>query len=409
MTVEPPLRIALYAGIFVHRDAVSNSLRHKLDALHRLVELGAPLEITVFTQACDDVVSEVHVVDSVAELIAYEEFWSADVHIFEEGMYYDLFNSVFVLPPDRPILAIDHNTTPPELVDVAESKASCERSLIQRHNLALARHVACVSELNMELVRSVGIPEDRLSVLHLPPAIAPSAPPTSLTERSGPVRVLYLGRFVRAKGIVDMLELVDRLLARGGGGIEVTLAGDPRFSDPEVVRAIEEKVQAAPPGSLELVLAPSDDVLAQLFDSTDVLVIPSFHEGYCVPVVEAFSFRRFVIAYDAGNLPNIVGGLGLLVPTGDVDALEEAVLRFADALARAREGGSLLLPTMHGDMSEERWFEAVQAHLEGYSATNFERQFLALLRVLVGQSPHGLSPEVDKAISARESELDGVS
>src|ERR1039457_1768313 len=101
-------------------------------ALPRLAELGAPLEITVFTQACDDVVSEVHVVDSVAELIAYEEFWSADVHIFEEGMYYDLFNSVFVLPPDRPILAIDHNTTPPELVDVAESKASCERSLIQR-------------------------------------------------------------------------------------------------------------------------------------------------------------------------------------------------------------------------------------------------------------------------------------
>src|ERR1039458_1855028 len=94
MTVAPPLRIALYAGIFVHRDAVSNSLRHKLDALRRLVELGAPLEITVFTQASDDVVSEVHVVDSVAELIAYQEFWSADVHIFQEAMYYDLLHSV---------------------------------------------------------------------------------------------------------------------------------------------------------------------------------------------------------------------------------------------------------------------------------------------------------------------------
>jgi len=406
MTAEPPLRIALSAGFGVHRDAVSNSLRHKLDALRRLVELGAPLEITVFTQASDDVVSEVHVVDSVAELIAYEEFWSADVHIFEEGMYYDLFNSVFVLPPDRPILAIDHNTTPPELVDIPESRASCERSLIQRHNLALARHVACVSELNVELVRSVGIPEDRLSVLHLPPAIAPSAPPASVAERSGPVRVLYLGRFVRAKGIVDMLDLVDRLVARGG--IEVTLAGDPRFSDPQMVRAIEEKVQTAPPGSLELVLAPSDDAMAQLFERSDVLVIPSFHEGYCVPVVEAFSFRRFVIAYDAGNLPNVVGGLGLLVPTGDVDALEEAVLRFADGLAGARRGGSLRLLTMLGEMSEERWFEAVQAHLEGYSAANFERQLLALLRDLVAQSPHGPSPGLDKAISVRESELAGV-
>jgi len=229
-----------------------------------------------------------------------------------------------------------------------------------------------------------------------------------MAERSGPVRVLYLGRFVRAKGIVDMLELVDRLLARGGGGIEVTLAGDPRFSDPEMLRAIEHRVESAPSGSLELVLAPSDGALAQLFDRTDVLVIPSFHEGYCVPVVEAFSFRRFVIAYDAGNLPNIVGGLGLLVPTGDVDALEEAVLRFADGLAGARRGGSLRLPTLLGEMGEERWFEAVQAHLAGYSAANFERQFLALLGDLVAQSPHGPSPGVNKAISVRASELAGV-
>jgi glycosyltransferase involved in cell wall biosynthesis len=408
MTGESPLRVALYAGIFVFRDAVSNSLGAKLDVLRRLVELGAPLEVTVFTMSSEHVGPEIRVVDSVAELFAHEEFWAADVHIFEEGMYYDLFNSVFVIPKDRPILAIEHNTTPPELIDIPESKASCERSLIQRNNMVLARHVACVSEFSVELARSVGVPDERLSVLHLPPQIAPSAPPKSVTERGGPVRLLYLGRFVRAKGIVDMLELVDRLLARGGGEITVTLAGDPRFSDAEMVRSIEHRVATAPAGAVELVLAPTDDVMAQLFDRSDVLVIPSLHEGYCVPVVEAFSFRRFVIAYDAGNLPNIAGGLARLVPTGDVDALERAVLDFAGALAGARAGGQLRVPTMRGEMDEETWFEAVQAHLEGYSAANFERRFLTVLRDLAEQSPAGVSPGVETAISNRGAQLAGV-
>ena len=405
MSDGPRFRIALYAGVYVWRDAVSNSLSTKVDALRRVVELGAPIEITVFTQASDRADPSVRVVPSVAQLLAQEEFSSADLHIFEEGMYYDLFNSVFLIPPDRPILAIEHNTTPPNLVDVPAARAGCERSLSQRHNLSQARHVACVSELNVELARSVGVPEDRLSVLHLPPAVVPSSVPAPMATRSGPARILYVGRFVRAKGIVDMLELVDRLADRGPSAVSVTLVGDPRFSDPELVRAVQAKVAQAPPGSLDVVLAPDDRVMATLYDRSDVLVIPSYHEGYCVPVVEAYGFGRFVVAYDAGNVPNVAGGLGRLVPTGDLGALEAAVAGFVDAVALARTGGGLELPTTRGPMAEDQWRQAVRSHLEDYSAANFERRFLTLVRQLAAESSRGVPPAMDEAISARVGQL----
>lgn len=405
MSQGPRFRIALYAGVYVWRDAVSNSLSTKLDVLRRLVQLGAPIEITVFTHASDRADPSVRLVPSVSQLLAQEAFSAADLHIFEEGMYYDLFNSVFLIPPDQPILAIEHNTTPPNLVDVASAREGCERSLSQRYNLSQARHVACVSELNVELARSVGVPLDRLSVLHLPPAIVPVSVPAPIATRRGPTRILYVGRFVRAKGIVDMLDLVDRLADRGGSEVSVTLAGDPRFSDPELLAAVQAKAAQAPPGSLDVVLAPDDRVMATLYDRSDALVIPSYHEGYCVPVVEAYGFGRFVIAYDAGNVPNVVGGLGRLVPTGDIGALELAVAGLADAVALARTGAELELSTMRGPMSEDRWRQAVRSHLEDYSAANFERRFLALVRQLAAECLGGVPPAMDEAISARVGQL----
>jgi glycosyltransferase involved in cell wall biosynthesis len=377
MIAERRIHIALYSGIVVPRDAVSQSLVHKLELLRRLIGLGAPIDVTVFTQSIDGAEPEFCLVPSVTELLARDEFWAADVHVFEEGMYYDLFNSVFVIPPDRPIMAIEHNSTPVELVEVPWAREAVERSHAQRHNLTLARHVACDSEFNVEMAHQ------------------------------GPVRLLYLGRFVSAKGIADMLELADRLIARGDGRFSVTLAGDPRFSDPELMAAMEAKAAAAP-DRLEVVLAPEDAAMAELFERTDALVVPSYHEGYCVPVVEAYGFGRFVIAYDAGNLPNIVAGLGLVVPTGDVDALEAAVLRLADALDGSRSGGALVLPTMRGKLSGDDWSSAVRSHLLGYSAANFERRFLALLGDLIAASPAGLSRALEDVMAARVAELSGI-
>ena len=84
------------------------------------------------------------------------------------------------------------------------------------------------------------------------------------------------------------------------------------------------------------------------------------------------------------------------------------MLRFADALEASRSGATLRLPTTHAEMTHDEWAEAVRSHLRGYSAANFERQFLGLMRDLIAASPAGLGTKVDRALSARIAELAGV-
>ncbi|MGH8995375.1 MAG: glycosyltransferase [Acidimicrobiales bacterium] len=401
------LKVAMYSGIVVRRDAVSWSLLHKLAALRRLIALGAPIDVTVFAQSIEDQEPEFVCCPSVAKLLARPEFWEADLHIYEEGMYYELFDSVYLVELDRPILAIEHNSTPAALVDVPPARLAVERSHAQRRNLVRATRVACVSELNVEMARSAGVPEEAISVLHLPPAIVPIGPVPPLAEGRGPIRLLYLGRFVRAKGIADMVELTTRLVTDHPGRFHVTLAGDPRFSDAALLEAATGLAESNP-DQVELVLAPDDAAMAGLFGRSDALVIPSYHEGYCVPVVEALGFGRFVVAYAAGNLPNIVGGLGLLVPTGDVGALGDAVLELANAIDSLRSGGEATVPTAQGPMTAEGWSAAVRRHLGDYSAANFERRFLSLFEDLALGSPAGRGPELDRAITKRRHQLAGV-
>jgi glycosyltransferase involved in cell wall biosynthesis len=118
-----------------------------------------------------------------------------------------------------------------------------------------------------------------------------------------------------------------------------------------------------------------------LYLSADALVLPSYHEGYCVPAVEALWAGCFPITFDSSNLPHVTGGLGTLVPTGSVDAFRAAVFDFVDRIDSARrQGHQVLLPTSaRGDMAESDWRQRVRSHLRDYSPAAYESGFVDLL------------------------------
>jgi len=399
--------VTLYSGIVVRHDAVSESLRLKLDILRGLIRRGAPIDLVVCTHATDDPDPEFRLTPSVARLVGQQSFWESDLHIFEFGMYYDLVDALFVVPPEAVSLVIDHNTTPPDLVDQPEVKAGCQMALVQRHDLRLATHVACVSEFSLEIARSVGVDEARLSVLHLPPAHAGRLLPRRFGEGgvARPVELLFVGRFVRAKGVRDLLALAERLWADGTGRCRLRLVGSPRFSDGDIFAEVQAAV-AGSGGLVELSSGLDRAEMVAAYQRADLLVIPSFHEGYCVPVIEAYTAGCHVVGYDAANLPNVIGGLGAVVPTGDVAALGDAVARFAErAEASGQAGAPIVVPTERGDMDEQAWLEAVRVHLADYSVAAYERKFLGLLRQLAEQTATGLVPALDDAIGTRQAEL----
>ncbi|MDP2593810.1 MAG: glycosyltransferase family 1 protein [bacterium] len=67
--------------------------------------------------------------------------------------------------------------------------------------------------------------------------------------------------------------------------------------------------------------------LRLLYTKTRALVFPSAFEGFGIPLVEAFQFGVPVIAADNTSITEIVDGAGILVPTGDAQALAQAIER----------------------------------------------------------------------------------
>jgi len=57
----------------------------------------------------------------------------------------------------------------------------------------------------------------------------------------------------------------------------------------------------------------SDKELKSYFQISDVFLCMSEHEGFCIPLVESMHFDIPIIAYNAGAIPDTLGGAGILL------------------------------------------------------------------------------------------------
>ncbi len=293
--------------------------------------LAARHDVRLFAYRCD--------FDDVAHRevqhlrdVAFDPFFQAsDVVVFHFGVYYPLFDLLPVAPTNAGRVVVFHNVTPKEFV-AASHHDTIDRSHRQMANIAFADHVLCVSRTNLETLRSAGI-DVPATVVPLSVEVASALPPVKASASDGVVRIAYVGRFVRSKGPGDLLAAVEAVAADDADvRLRLDLIGNGDFSDPAMIEALRATIVdlAARYGArLRIALhadAPEDRKKSILRDA-DLFVLPSYHEGFCVPILEALAYGCRVVTYDNSNLPNICGGLATLVPTGDVPALSRAIAR----------------------------------------------------------------------------------
>ncbi|WP_181708666.1 glycosyltransferase [Chthonobacter rhizosphaerae] len=131
----------------------------------------------------------------------------------------------------------------------------------------------------------------------------------------------YVGRLERDKGILQLLEMADRLRQRSE--IRLVIAGAGALAT-EVRQFAQERTWVDYVGYIQ----PS--LIAGVYQELDILAVPSlWPENFSGSLVQALGNGVPALGFDIGGTPEIIhnGRTGYVVPVGDFPAMEDAAVK----------------------------------------------------------------------------------
>jgi glycosyltransferase involved in cell wall biosynthesis len=303
-----------------------DAIGHEVLGIQRVLR-SAGYESEIFVETAD------HRLESLTrdyrELIDFSRPDNLLIHHFSLG---SRASRIAYALPERMAL-VYHNITPPEyFVGVHRTLArQCFRGRRElrlyagRCDLALGD-----SEFNRQDLEALGF--TRTAVLPVVPDFShlDRAPDDFVARQFDDAwtNILFVGRVIANKKIEDLIRFFhayqtlfnprSRLLIVGShGGFERYLA------------ALQQLVAALDASHVHFVGQVSDEELVAYYEIADLFLCASEHEGFCVPLVEAFYKQVPVLAYAATAVPATMDGAGVLYDDKDprhVAALMDAVL-----------------------------------------------------------------------------------
>jgi glycosyltransferase involved in cell wall biosynthesis len=360
------LTASFLIGTLTRHDAIATACRRHIAALRQFcADRMILLRLKVYGFACEVDEPDFQPAATAAQVVLDPHFQRSDLIVAEFGIVFSLYDALLLAPRPARLLVFHYGVTYPH-VAAADSRPLLYKSYEQMCNLFVADEIFVTSQSVARELQRIGVPSGRITQLGLPAAVAARAVrPWPVSPPGQPCRLLYVGRFVPAKGIADLIEAL-ALHRRSGVDARLTLAGSLTFSDRGYIENLRERaVERGVGDAITWRFNVPADVLSALYDEADALVIPSYHEGFCVPVVESYQHGRPVIASDAAALPETTGGLGLSYPCGDSEALAECMGRFE----AARRTG--IVATDAGNLDYRQWIKRVASHVEQFRPERF--------------------------------------
>jgi glycosyltransferase involved in cell wall biosynthesis len=182
---------------------------------------------------------------------------------------------------------------------------------------------------------------------------------------SGPLRLLFVGRYGKRKGCPELVEALARARAAGADATLRFVGQEEHDGEEEALRRAVGDRRLDDAVEFAGVAAPS--ALATHFESADVICLPSKLEGLPLALLEGMAFGLPALATPVGGIADFVetGENGLLVEPGDIDGLADSIRLLADdpgLRARLGEEARRRVRATTGDQElARRWREVYAA------------------------------------------------
>ena len=206
---------------------------------------------------------------------------------------------------------------------------------------------------------------ERLRVPAARVTVCPAGPPRWTNGgRQRPRRadgyILFIGTLSERKNVGTLLDAYERLVLRRSDAPRLRLAGARTAAAAPWLSRL-----AQPPftGRADYAGYVPDAGRRALFEGASIVVMPSWHEGFGLPALEAMALGIPVVAAKAGALPEVVGDAGILFDPASAEAL-------ADAMERLLTDGQLATACVASGLSRSAawtWDDAAARLQEMYA------------------------------------------
>jgi glycosyltransferase involved in cell wall biosynthesis len=224
----------------------------------------------------------------------------------------------------------------------------------ERREHKLAKKIVVASSFSKRTLIAQGISEDKILINPYGVDLELFHPPAQPRERR-PLRFLFLGLISARKGIPLLLEAWAKMNLRDA---ELWLVGP-----------VSERERALIPDlpGLKLMGKHAHQELPDLLRKCDVLVFPSYCEGFAMVILEALASGMPVITTEATAGPDLINDNeeGRLIPSGNLDALCEAMQEFArepDRLESMGRAARRCAERFSWDAYGDRWQQILRDH-----------------------------------------------
>ena len=243
-----------------------------------------------------------------------------DVLLIHYSAYAPKLRGVLDMPQRK--LLISHNITPARWFWDHDPQAGVVCALGRKQLPEFAAAVDVAAGVSLYNAREFG--SDVVIPILFDPAQLGAA---GEGEPAQPPVILFVGRLAphkRQDAVVRTFELFRR---RHAPEARLVLVGAPiNMRYEQAMRALAEELS---PGHVTIESGLTREQLADRYRSAHAFLCLSEHEGFCIPLLEAFHFGVPVIARPVGGVPEVAGDAALLLAEADDESVAAELLALA--------------------------------------------------------------------------------
>lgn len=142
---------------------------------------------------------------------------------------------------------------------------------------------------------------------------------------------LFVGRLEEKKNILNLIKAFDLFIKKTGLNHQLVLAGMPGFGFlkfEELIKKLNLKDRVIITGFVK------DENIPILYKNSKALILPSYYEGFGIPILEAFACGVPVIGSRSASIPEVANDSAILIDPKNVKELSHALQVVLNDLTR---------------------------------------------------------------------------